>query len=168
MSALNLFMKGNSDDALVKALGIEEQKQVGPFTLATCHAVVFANNMKHIHLHIQGKKFDNIHSVTEEYYEQASEDSDYLAELCMEKGHYVPNFCQAAQYIPAATVATMSECDYKAAITDLAVYMGTYVSALKALRETTPDDDIQSKLDDMIRYWNKELNFKNKQRFGQD
>lgn len=112
MSALNLFMKGSSDDALVKALGIEEQKQIGPFTLATCYAVVFANNMKHIHLHIQGKKFDNIHSITEEYYEQASEDSDYLAELCIEKvimfrtSVKLPSLSRLLQLLPCQNMTT--------------------------------------------------------------
>lgn len=167
MSGLNQFVRGSSDENLVKALGMEEQKHTGPYTLATCHAVVFANNIKHIHFHIQGKKFDTVHNITGEYYDKASEDADYLAELGMEKGQNIPNFCQAAQLVPAI-VATSAVYSYETAIADIAVYLGTYVSALQSLRNVIPDEDIQSKLDDMIRYWNKELNYKNKQRFGQE
>jgi DNA-binding ferritin-like protein len=121
--------------------------------------------MKHIHFHIKGEKFDTIHNLTESYYNQASWDADYLAELCMEKGQNTPNFSQAAQFIPSAIIATMPEYNYATAITDMSVYLGAYVSALQNFRNTIPDSDIQSKLDDMIRFWNKELNYKNKQRF---
>lgn len=167
MVSLNQFIQGSSDESLVKSLGIQEQEKTGVFTLATCNAVVFANNMKHIHFHIKGKKFDLIHNITEEYYQSASNDADYLAELSMEKEQAVPNFSYAAQYVPAL-VARSNTYDYVTAITDLSMHMKKYIEALETLRNVIPDEDIQSKLDDMIRDWKKELNYKIKQRFGQD
>lgn len=164
MNNLNQFVHSISDDSLVKALNFEQQQNLGPFTLAMCHAVVFGNNLKHIHFHIKGKKFDLIHNLTEDYYYRTGSEADYLAELCMETGQAVPNFSWAAQYIPA-TIADSLEYNYETALTDLSVYMGTYVTALENLRNVVPNSDIQSKLDDDIRFWKKELNFKIKQRF---
>ena len=58
---------------------------------------VVANNMKHVHLHIAGKKFDNIHSLSEKYYNDIGYWVDSYAELALEdKSGIVDNLSNLA------------------------------------------------------------------------
>ena len=62
-------------------------------------AVCLANDMKHIHTHIKGRKFDMIHNICNEYYEKASKDADDLVELAIEYDESVMNASYAAELI---------------------------------------------------------------------
>ena len=138
---------------------------MGNYSTAYYSAVALANDMKHIHTHAKGTLFDNIHSICNEYYEKANEEADTLAELAMEKGDTIFN----SSYL-------LSELNYKPTnysnyYFDLAMRVAEgciekYVKVLTDLRNKTDDPSVQSLLDDMMRYWKKEKNYKIKARLA--
>lgn len=138
---------------------------MGNYSTAYYSAVALANDMKHIHTHAKGTLFDNIHNICNEYYEKANEEADTLAELAMEKGDTIFN----SSYL-------LSELNYKPTnysnyYFDLAMRVAEgciekYVKVLTDLRNKTDDPSVQSLLDDMMRYWKKEKNYKIKARLA--
>lgn len=138
---------------------------MGNYSTAYYSAVALANDMKHIHTHAKGTLFDSIHNICNEYYEKANEEADTLAELAMEKGDTIFN----SSYL-------LSELNYKPTNYsnynfDLAMRVAEgciekYVKVLTDLRNKTDDPSVQSLLDDMMRYWKKEKNYKIKARLA--
>ncbi len=165
MRPLNSFVNESSDKNLLKLLGVNTSDEGNAYLLAASVAVTFANNLKHIHFHIKGEKFDEIHSITQQYYAMAEDDADYLAELCLEMGYEVPNFSHLPNIQHIMKIATEPKYDYTSAIGELSLYMQEYIACLKDLRDLAPSD-VSSKLDEFIRYWTKEQNFKNEQRIN--
>ena len=161
----NTFVNQNSDNDLVKSLQLETK--LGPYSRTLCSAVLAKNDLHHIHLHIVGESFDKIHKITNELYDSLENDIDKLAELAMELNENCPNFSVATQLLPAWQIASKDYYSYTEAVSTIEVVIGNYIASLKELRtlsESRPD--IQSLLDELIRYWSKELNFKNKQRLN--
>lgn len=125
------------------------------------HAVVFANDMKHIHTHSVGNKFDRLHAIAAEYYEKASNESDDYVELALEFGEKVENPSNAAAILDYE-VANEAEYDWDKGIADIRNRLAAYLAALEDLRYSGKiPTDVESKLDDIIRYWRKENNYKN-------
>lgn len=129
-----------------------------------CVSILFANDMKHIHLHSVGKNFDRIHKLTEEYYNQVSDESDYLCELAIENGQSMVNPTQAGTKVPEWIPESGSEYGYADAVAAINTKLSMYLRELEVVRDSSVYEDIKSKLDDMMRYWNKELRYKMVQR----
>lgn len=134
------------------------------FTKTLCIAVAFTNDMKHIHLHASGNQFDRIHSIAGEYYDVASDDSDYLSELALEYNMSVPNFSTACSFIEWSPESEEAY-DFESCISSLSNKIYLYVTSLEELRNSPEvGTDVQSKLDDTIRWWKKERDYKTKKR----
>ena len=123
-------------------------------------SVVFSNDMKHIHTHAIGNKFDRLHSISNEYYEKASEDSDLFVELALEFGEKVRNPSDAAAII-GYDFADADSYDWDDGIQQIMARMEAYIAAMEELRKSNIPADVQSLLDDIIRYWKKENRYKN-------
>lgn len=138
---------------------------MGNYSTAYYSAVALANDMKHIHTHAKGTLFDNIHNICNEYYEKANEDADTLAELAIEKGDTILNssyLLDGLKYKPT---------NYSDYYFDLAMRVAEgciekYVKVLTELRNKTDDPSVQSLLDDIVRYWKKEKDYKIKARLA--
>lgn len=153
------FINTGADEALVKALGVAPNPNP-VFTKAVCAAVLFNNDLHHIHLHAAGHQFDRIHSITQDLYYRMDDDADALAELALEYGQEVPNFSLMGNYLEWRP-SQQPTYDWNAAVHEVYEKMALFISALSILRsqpELKPD--AQSKLDDMSRKWNKELSYK--------
>lgn len=138
---------------------------MGNYSTAYYSAVALANDMKHIHTHAKGILFDNIHNICNEYYEKANEEADTLAELAMEKGDTIFNssyLLSELNYKPT----NYSNYDFDLAMRVAEDCIEKYVKALTDLRNKTLDTSVQSLLDDMMRYWKKEKNYKIKARLA--
>lgn len=138
---------------------------MGNYSTAYYSAVALANDMKHIHTHAKGTLFDNIHSICNEYYEKANEEADTLAELAIEKGDIIFNssyLLSELNYKPT----NYSNYDFDLAMHTVMDCIEKYVKALTDLRNKTLDTSVQSLLDDMMRYWNKEKDYKIKARLA--
>lgn len=138
---------------------------MGNYSTAYYSAVALANDMKHIHTHAKGTLFDNIHSICNEYYEKANEDADTLAELAIEKGDTILNssyLLDGLKYKPT----NYSDYYFDLAMITARGCIEKYVKALTDLRNKTDDPSVQSLLDDMMRYWKKEKDYKIKARLA--
>lgn len=138
---------------------------MGNYSTAYYSAVALANDMKHIHTHAKGKLFDNIHNICNEYYEKANEDADTLAELAIEKGEAILNpsyLLDELSYKPT----NYSKYDFELAISTAKGCIEKYVKVLNDLRNKTNDPSVQSLLDDTLRYWKKEKDYKIKARLA--
>lgn len=138
---------------------------MGNYSTAYYSAVALANDMKHIHTHAKGTLFDNIHSICNEYYEKANEEADALAELAIEKGDAILNpsyLLDGLNYKPT----NYSKYDFELAMSTAKGCIEKYVKVLTDLRNKTNDTSVQSLLDDMVRYWKKEKDYKIKARLA--
>lgn len=107
--------------------------------------VCLANDMKHIHTHIKGRKFDMIHNICNEYDESVM-DASYAAELI--------------KYKPA----NLKVYNYEEAINTVYNSISYYVEELENALATNFDSDVENLLQEYLRYWKKENNYKNKAR----
>lgn len=138
---------------------------MGNYSTAYYSAVALANDMKHIHTHAKGKLFDNIHNICNEYYEKANEDADTLAELAIEKGDIILNssyLLDELNYKPT----NYSKYDFELAMSTAKGCIEKYLKVLADLRNKTNDSSVQSLLDDTVRYWKKEKDYKIKARLA--
>lgn len=138
---------------------------MGNYSTAYYLAVALANDMKHIHTHAKGSLFDNIHNACNEYYEKANEEADTLAELAIEKEETVMNpsyLLNGLNYKPT----NYSKYDFELAMRTARNCIEKYVKVLADLRNKTDDPSVQSLLDDMVRYWKKEKDYKIKARLA--
>lgn len=136
---------------------------MGNYSKAYYASVVFSNDMKHVHTHAVGKQFDRIHKICEEYYSKVSEQSDTLVELAIEKGELVQNASNAASLLKYRATNQPSY-DYMSAMEIVKACIEYYIDTLEFLRGTTDDMSVQSLLDDWLRYWKKEHDYKIKAR----
>ena len=138
---------------------------MGNYSTAYYAAVALANDMKHIHTHAKGTLFDNIHNICNEYYEKANEDADTLAELAIEKGDTILNssyLLDELNYKPT----NYSDYYFDLAMRVVEGCIEKYVKVLADLRNKTDDPSVQSLLDDIVRYWKKEKDYKIKARLA--
>lgn len=138
---------------------------MGNYSTAYYSAVALANDMKHIHTHAKGTLFDNIHNICNEYYEKANEDADTLAELAIEKEEAIMNpsyLLDGLDYKPT----NYSRYSFELAMHTVMDCIEKYLKVLNDLRNKTLDTSVQSLLDDMMRYWKKEKDYKIKARLA--
>lgn len=123
-------------------------------------AICVANDMKHIHTHAVGAEFDRVHDIFQGYYEKASGDADTLSELALEYRENIENPSFAAELIKWEP-ANMERYTYSQAMSAAKERLGIYVRALSDVDDTeTVDSDVRSYLDEVLRYWKKELDYK--------
>ena len=96
------------------------------FELLYYRSVVFTNDMKHIHTHAVGNKFDRIHAIANEYYEKASEESDTFVELALELDEKVQNPSNAADILNYS-VANEDEYFWENAMEQITARMEAYI-----------------------------------------
>ena len=136
---------------------------MGNYSTAYYSAVALANDMKHIHTHAKGALFDNIHAICNEYYEKASKDADDLVELAIEYNESVMNANLAAEVIKYKST-NLKSYEYEEAINTVYNVIKGYIEKLEYALTTNLDSDVENLLQEYLRYWKKENNYKNKAR----
>lgn len=126
-------------------------------------ATALANDMKHVHFHAIGPKFDRIHSICEGYYNKAAEDADLLGELAMEYGQPVQNPSYAADEI-GYTPTNQREYGWEGSLDVIRAAIDYYIGKLNDVLATPLDSDVENLLQELLRYWKKENNYKNRER----
>ena len=126
-------------------------------------SVVFVNTMKHIHFHAVGNKFDRLHSIANEYYEKANDESDLFGEWALEYNEEIRNPSNAASLLKVNT-EDEDTYNWEEGIMTISSWISFYIAELEKVRNDNTSDDIKSELDSIIRYWKKENNYKNKTR----
>lgn len=123
-------------------------------------AVVVGNDIHYMHFLAAGEDFDKSHLLAQEYYERLNDEADYLAELSLEYQTTVVNYNNALSMLDNYEIEDNVVYDYATIINHIIDRLTRYTNSLNELRNTIDDSDVQSKLDDMLRYWNKEIKYK--------
>lgn len=120
---------------------------------------LFKNDLLFLHHHAKGDKFDTIHEVTDKLYHKASEDLDTLAELALRWNEEVGNFSDAAGNILYEPCRD-SHVSWNVFVATLANKGDIILNALQFVNKSYPSD-VLSVIDDMVAFWDKEINYKN-------
>lgn len=143
----------------------EENTNVGEYSKAALFAALLANDLKTMHLHAVGDDFDKIHEISQVLYNEAQAEFDELAELAISKGETVPNVSLVAQHVdiesewPPLVGETFNWPQF---VSNLQKIGTTFIEALENISD-------EAGIDDMIKFWNNEINYKNAARgFGHD
>lgn len=127
--------------------------------------VVATNNFEHVHLMCAGKKFDTIHSMTDNLVGKCWYLIDVAAELALEdEACELDNFCNAAKYVPEVGIETEKTYDYETACTAVSETLRKLIDVTKEARDASDKSHVQSKLDEWLATFNKEYNFLMKRR----
>ena len=137
-----------------------KSEELDIFTKTALIAVLVNNDFHYMHLLSIGRDFDKSHNLAQEYYDKIDDEVDYLMELALEVKAPIYNYTQAGELIPEYPIENKSGYDYQTLISCLKNKITIYLSALRTLRNSTDNNSIQSRLDDMIRDWEKELNYR--------
>lgn len=130
----------------------------------------FSCDLLYMHHHAMGDKFDTIHSITGDLYKKAIEDLDKLSELSLAKNEAVINYAlpiDSAYYRPIDfdKRALNDEVDWEFFIAALDEQGSEIINLLKHIDESLYTRDVISVIDDMVAFWDIEINYKNKRRF---
>lgn len=119
-----------------------------------------ANDLKHIHTHASGPFFFTIHEVAGEYYDECSNQADYVTELALEFGEIMENPNLAAD-LAGWKETNMAEYDLKTAIYSVKDIMSNIYDAMVEVdNEKSITPDAKNKIEEFMRYWAKENNYK--------
>ena len=122
--------------------------------------VLVKNDCHYMHLMSKGKDFDKSHNLTQDYFESLDYVIDVVSEMALETGNTMYNYSLAGQIIPDYVPENLPAYDYPTLIEHLKSHITTVVVSLQKLRASVTDTSVQSKLDDIIRNWEVELNYK--------
>ena len=130
-------------------------------TKAALLCIAVSNDIWYMHLYADGEDFDKSHELTQEYYHRLSSEADFLMELAIELKESVPNPSTALQYLSDFSPETdLKSYDYTKVIMRCYEKISRYVNALQNFRDSNSRTDIQSRIDDILSFWRKELNYK--------
>jgi DNA-binding ferritin-like protein len=124
--------------------------------------VVISNNMKHIHLNCAGRKFDELHRQSEEYYYHFNGKADQYFELAAESPTVkLDNPTRSKEHVEDIDVESEENYTFETAISRMSNNFNKAIEYLKTTREKAGNDrtDIQSTLDEELTYLNKQYNF---------
>ena len=123
--------------------------------------VVISNNMKHVHLNVCGRKFNEIHQMCDTYYNHFSDMADYFYELAAQSTLVtIDNPTRAKEHCEDIDVETEKEYDFKSALMCIDSNIKLAIKYISELRESSDmRTDVQSKVDDELGYLNKESRY---------
>ena len=130
------------------------------FTIAAATAILASNDFWYMHLYSKDSDFDKSHRLTEQYYERLSYEADDLMELAVEVDQPIFNPSETLQILPSWIPERQNAYDYDTIVSRSKMLIVQHITALKAMRSSTDRTDIQSRIDEMLAYWEKELNYK--------
>ena len=128
---------------------------------------MFLNDLLYLHHHAVGDKFDTIHGVTDELYKKALEHLDSLSEQAMIWKEYIGNYA----FLSEETVKIYGQpceedkIDWMTFINILDDKGNIIVDALRSVSNRYTSD-VKSLIDEMVIFWNKEINYRNAARLN--
>lgn len=133
---------------------------MNPITRAGALAVLLANDFWYIHLYSKDEDFDKSHKLTDQYYHNLSYEGDDLMELAIQEGYDILNPNTVSQVFPEYIVESGTSYSYFDVVQRAKEKLSLYIDALKQVRNSTNKTDIQSKIDSMLEFWNKEVSYR--------
>ncbi len=109
-------------------------------------------NLYILHWMAKGNDMMKLHLMTEEMYEELQGEIDTIGELLVEKQGTVPQLDFPCDYLP------IQEYDFQTGLLQIKSLIQMYIDCID-YAYCNQDSDVQSTLDEWLRYWNKQLNY---------
>lgn len=109
-------------------------------------------NLYILHWMSAGNDMMKLHLMTEEMYEELQGEIDTLGELLVEKQGTVPQLDFPCDYIP------VQKYDFQTGLDQIKSLIQMYIDCID-YAYCNQDSDVQSTLDEWLRYWNKQINY---------
>lgn len=122
--------------------------------------IAAANDFKHIHTHAVGLNFFTLHDIASDYYDECSNQADYMTEVALEFGETMENPSYAAEMANWKAV-NMSEYTLIDGVATMKMIMDKLYSYMEDLcEEKGIAPDVKNKVEEYMRYWSKENHYK--------
>ena len=143
---------------------IEENDYIGDIKVLELAdlATLFANDMKHIHLHAIGEHFDTIHGLSQDYYEALLEQADYFYEKaiaqCEGAGNPTGALSRVGEelWMPESSDAYTLE-EFNAFLLEKGAL---YLDFLEGFDKESYPDAIGNVVDEFADFWDSEISYK--------
>lgn len=109
-------------------------------------------NLYILHWMSSGNDMMKLHNLSEEMYEELQGEIDTVGELLVEKQGTVPQLDFPCDYIP------VQQYDFQTGLVQIKSLIQVYIDCID-YAYCNQDSDVQSILDEWLRYWNKQLNY---------
>ena len=115
-------------------------------------AIQAYRNLQIVHWMSSGPDMMKIHTMSEEMYDELSEEIDTLGELLVEKCGTIPQLDFPCEYID------IKKYDLQSGLDAIKIVISPYIDVID-YAYPNQTSDVQSTLDEWLRYWNKQLNY---------
>jgi len=123
-------------------------------------AILFTNDLKHMHVHCVGEKFKEMHELLNEYYDEVSDEADFFSEqaIIANEGVTNPTFALSNIVFPwePETRELYEYTDYLEALWTKGML---YIEMLEGLNEGY-GRVVDSEIDDYLKFWCTEIEYK--------
>lgn len=109
-------------------------------------------NLYILHWMSSGNDMMKLHNLSEEMYDELKDEIDTAGELLVEKQGTVPQLDFPCDYIP------VQKYDFQTGLDQIKSLIQMYIDCID-YAYCNQDSDVQSTLDEWLRYWNKQLNY---------
>ena len=109
-------------------------------------------NLYILHWMSSGNDMMKLHNLSEEMYDELKDEIDTVGELLVEKQGTVPQLDFSCDYIP------VQKYDFQTGLDQIKSLIHMYIDCID-YAYCNQDSDVQSTLDEWLRYWNKQLNY---------
>jgi DNA-binding ferritin-like protein len=109
-------------------------------------------NLYIIHWLAKGNDMMKLHTMAEEMYGELIQEIDVVGELLVEKQGTVPQLDFPCDYVP------VQDYDFQTGLDQIQSLIQTYIDCID-YAYCNQDSDVQSTLDEWLRYWKKQLNY---------
>ena len=115
-------------------------------------AIQAYRNLQIVHWMSSGPDMMKIHTMSEEMYYELSQEIDTLGELLVEKCGTIPQLDFPCEYID------IKKYDLQSGLDAIKIVISPYIDVID-YAYPNQTSDVQSTLDEWLRYWNKQLNY---------
>lgn len=109
-------------------------------------------NLYILHWMAKGNDMMKLHLMTEDMYEELQGEIDTIGELLVEKQGTVPQLDFPCDYLP------IQKYDFQTGLSQIKSLIQMYIDCID-YAYCNQDSDVQSTLDEWLRYWNKQMNY---------
>jgi DNA-binding ferritin-like protein len=132
-------------------------------------AFLWRNDLHFLHHHVSGPQFDELHEIAGEYYDRALADFDWFSEHSIASGKTdLINMSDIQHTSPYKAWNVIHNTESVLGLSDFVSYIRDngrdYIEALRECRKDCGETNLESDIDEMISFWDVQVNYLNEQR----
>ena len=139
---------------------IPEEEHFNLLSNLAVAARLFANDLKHMHVHCVGEKFQEMHETLKGYYEEAENEADFFSEYGIINNESISNPSVALSKVNANWEPESKEMfEYEDYLSSLWTKGNLYISMVEDISDKYTDV-VYSVVDDFLKFWYTEIKYK--------